>query len=65
MTVPRRRRELRRRDVHALDNDGAIACNPRDAEAMHRADVGDIATSSDRSRVTCTKCVRALRAAPR
>jgi hypothetical protein len=47
----------RRRDVHALNTDGMVACNPRDPEAAHRADVGDILTSTDRERVTCRKCL--------
>jgi hypothetical protein len=55
--------EQRHRDVHALDEDGTIACNPRDREAAHRADVGDIATTSDPDRVTCKKCVSAIRRA--
>jgi hypothetical protein len=37
----------RRRDVHALDEDGHVRCNPRDREAAHRADVGDIQTTAD------------------
>ncbi|HEY4179134.1 MAG TPA: hypothetical protein VGM90_19960 [Kofleriaceae bacterium] len=46
----------RRRDVHLLDEHGAVACNPRDKEAAHRADVGDIATTTDRDAVTCKRC---------
>jgi hypothetical protein len=45
-----------RRDVHALDEDGMVACNPRDPEAAHRAEVGDLAVSSVRAEVTCEKC---------
>jgi hypothetical protein len=52
--MPRDRRD--RREVHALDGDGMVACNPRDREAAHRAEVGDIATSAVRSEVTCEKC---------
>ena len=33
-----------KRDVHALDDDGMVACNPRDREAAHRAEVEGIAT---------------------
>ncbi len=41
--------------MHALDADGNILCNPRDPEAAHRADVGDIATGTG-DEVTCVKC---------
>ena len=47
-----------RRDRHALDEHGMVLCNPRDLEAAHRADVGDIATSE--LDVTCKKCLRLL-----
>ena len=50
-----------RRDRHALDADGMVACNPRDREAAHRAEVEGIATS-DLTQVTCAKCLRAVRA---
>lgn len=57
------RSDARRRDVHAVDNDGMVACNPRDREAAHRAEMAGILTSSDQGRVTCLKCLAALRAA--
>jgi hypothetical protein len=44
---------------------GMIACNPRDAEAAHRAEVGDIETTANRSAITCARCLEALRRAPR
>jgi hypothetical protein len=44
-----------RRDLHALDEDGMVACNPRDREAAHRAEVEGIATA-DLTAVTCRKC---------
>ena len=47
------------RDVHALNEDGMVACNPRDREAAHRAAMGDIATS-DNEGVTCRKCLAFL-----
>ena len=50
-----------RRDRHALDENGMVLCNPRDKEAAHRADVGDIVTSE--ADVTCTKCMRLLQRA--
>jgi hypothetical protein len=54
----------RRRDVHALDADGNVLCNPRDREAAHRADVGDIQTSSDVAAVTCKRCRELRKAQP-
>jgi hypothetical protein len=47
-----------RRDMHALDENGMVLCNPRDKEAAHRAQMEGIATE-DREAVTCAKC-RAL-----
>ncbi len=47
-----------KRDLHALDEDGMLVCNPRDREAAHRAQVEGIATE-DVEAVTCRKC-RAL-----
>lgn len=44
-----------KRDLHALNEDGMVLCNPRDREAAHRAEVEGIATE-DRDRVTCRKC---------
>ena len=46
-----------KRDLHFLDENGMIACNPRDREAAHRAQVEGIA-SDDLSEVTCPKCLR-------
>jgi len=54
----------RPRDVHALDAEGMIACNPRDREAAHRAEVGGIVTASDPAAVTCRKCQAAMRREP-
>jgi hypothetical protein len=51
--MPRDRRTTR--DIHALDEDGMVLCNPRDREAAHRAQMGDIATGEDGA-VTCRKC---------
>jgi hypothetical protein len=52
-------RARRRRDLHALDAEGMVACNPRDREAAHRAQMEGIATT-DLSAVTCRKCLKAL-----
>ena len=33
-----------KRDLHALDADGMVVCNPRDKESAHRAQMEGIAT---------------------
>lgn len=48
-----------KRDLHALDGDGMVLCNPRDREAAHRAQAEGIATD-DRESVTCAKCLHLL-----
>ena len=48
-----------KRDLHALDENGMLVCNPRDREAAHRAEVEGIATN-DRDAVTCPRCITAL-----
>ena len=48
-----------KRDLHALNEDGMVLCNPRDKEAAHRAAMEGIATG-DRARVTCPKCKELL-----
>ena len=48
-------RNRSRRDLHFLNEDGMVACNPRDREAAHRAEVEGIATD-DPQAVTCKKC---------
>jgi hypothetical protein len=48
-----------KRDRHAFNDDGMVACNPRDKEAAHRAQMEGIATD-DRSAVTCRKCLAVL-----
>jgi hypothetical protein len=57
-----RRRNRPGRDLHFLNEDGMVACNPRDREAAHRAEVEGIATEDPRA-VTCRKCRAALRRA--
>jgi hypothetical protein len=47
------------RDLHALDDNGMLLCNPRDREAAHRAEMEGIATA-DRAAVTCRKCLPLL-----
>jgi len=46
-------------DLHALNADGMVMCNPRDREAAHRAQVEGIATD-DLVAVTCRKCLSYL-----
>jgi hypothetical protein len=48
-----------KRDLHALDVNGMVLCNPRDKEAAHRAEMKGIATH-DRTLVTCRKCLLLL-----
>ena len=48
-----------RRDLHALDEDGMVLCNPRDREAAHRAETEGIATD-DPAAVTCPACIDLL-----
>lgn len=56
MTSQRRRRRARhKRDLHFLNEDGMVACNPRDWDAAHHADVEGIATEEAQA-VTCKKC---------
>jgi hypothetical protein len=49
----------RKRDLHALNEDGMVLCNPRDKEAAHRAEMEGIATE-DHAAVTCSKCLSLL-----
>ena len=48
-----------KRDLHALNDEGMVLCNPRDKEAAHRAEMEGIATD-ERSKVTCRKCLSLL-----
>jgi len=45
-----------KRDLHALDENGMVLCNPRDKEAALRAQTEGIATD-DWQVVTCRKCL--------
>ena len=53
------RERRQKRDLHALDEDGMVLCNPRDKEAAHRAEMEGIATD-DHAAVTCRKCLSLL-----
>lgn len=55
-----RKKECRKQDLHFLNEDGAVACNPRDREAAHRAEVEGIATERPEN-VTCKKCKDIIR----
>jgi hypothetical protein len=48
-----------KRDLHALNEDGMVLCNPRDKEAALRAQTENIATY-DWKKVTCWKCLLLL-----
>jgi hypothetical protein len=50
------RESRRKRDLHALNEDGMVLCNPRDREAAHRAQMEGIATDGPTA-VTCRKCL--------
>lgn len=54
------RQKRRRRDLHFLTKDGMVACNPRDREAAHRAEVENIATENAQA-VPCKKCWGGIR----
>ena len=51
--MPRDKRQ--KRDLHSLDEDGMLLCNPRDKEAALRAQTERIATDNLKT-VTCSKC---------
>jgi hypothetical protein len=48
-----------KRDLHILNENGMVLCNPRDKEAAHRAEMQGIATD-DHAAVTCRKCLSLL-----
>lgn len=50
-----KQRKHRKQDLHYLTEDGMVACNPRDREAAHRAEMEGIATENPQA-VTCNKC---------
>ncbi len=54
------RPQRRIQNLHSLDENGMVACNPRDREAAHRAEMEGIATRNP-SAVTCKKCRAAMR----
>ena len=56
----RRQKDPRKKDLHFLNADGMVACNPRDREAAHRAEMEGIATENAQA-VTCKKCREEMR----
>lgn len=57
--MPLRKDKRLKRDLHALNKDGMVVCNPRDKEAAHRAQTDGIATDNWEV-VTCRKCLTLL-----
>lgn len=55
MSLSRSQKRPGRQDMHYINEDGMVACNPRDREAAHRAEVERIATGNKEA-VTCKKC---------
>jgi len=53
--MPKDKRQ--KRDLHALDGNGMVLCNPRDKEAALRAQTERIATTDTWKAVTCGKCL--------
>jgi hypothetical protein len=58
--LSRSRKRPGKQDLHFLNENGMVACNPRDREAAHRAEVEGLATENQNS-VTCKKCWVELR----
>ncbi len=53
-------RKRLKQDIHYLTEESKVACNPRDREAAHRAEVENIATENIQE-VTCKKCWSVIR----
>jgi len=51
-----RKDKRQKRDLHALNEEGMVLCNPRDKEAAHRAQTEGIGTDKW-DMVTCRKCL--------
>jgi hypothetical protein len=58
--LSRKQKRKGRRDIHFLNNNGMVVCNPKDKEAAHRTDMEGIATENVRE-VTCKKCLKLIR----
>lgn len=57
--LSRQKKRPGKQDMHYINENGMVACNPRDKEAAHRAYVEGIGTENKKS-VTCKKCLAAL-----
>ncbi|MFC1479519.1 hypothetical protein ACFL6F_02880 [Planctomycetota bacterium] len=55
-----KRKNRLKKDLHFLNKDGMVACNPRDPEAAHRVITEGIATENPKA-VTCKKCWKIIR----
>lgn len=58
--LSRNQKRTGKRDLHYLNSEGMVLCNPRDKEASHRAEVEGIATENVKE-VTCKKCLQIIR----
>lgn len=57
--LSRSKKRKGKQDLHFLNKDGMVACNPRDREAAHRAAMENIATENPKA-VTCKKCLKKM-----
>ena len=48
-----------KQDLHFIDDNGMVACNPHTHEAAHRAEVDGIGTDNSKA-VPCKKCLAAI-----
>ena len=53
--LSRKQKRRGKQDLHFLNSNGMVACNPCDREAAHRAELEGIATE-DQKAVTYKKC---------
>ncbi len=57
--LSRRNKRKGKQDLHFLNKEGMVSCNPRDREAAHRAEMENIATENPKA-VTCKKCLKRM-----
>jgi len=57
---PMKNHIARKGDLHFLNQEGMVACNPRDLEAAHRAEMETMATEKPEA-VSCEKCLKVMR----
>ena len=58
--LSRQQKRAGKQDLHYINENGMVACNPRDKEAAHRADVERVGTEN-KNAVTCKKCLEIIR----